>query len=214
MPSIRRSAAIVAGPVLALLLATTVVARPESPGDAEDTGAAGTDSPRHAHGTFVDATGATIGSVRLTEDRDGVVRVRVKVKGLTPGLHGIHIHAVGSCDPVIPPAVGAPFFLAAGGHYNPDGHQHGLDNPAGPHAGDLPNLVVDEHGIGRLRAETDRVTLTDGPTTLFDSGVGSEGSAFIIHANPDNQTTDVANGGPANGNSGARIACAVILPGR
>ena len=96
-------------------------------------------------------------------------------------------------------------FTAAGGHYNPATHEHGLDNPAGPHAGDLPNLVVNKKGIGHLNATTDRVTLSDGPTTLFDSTAGAVGSSFIIHANPDNQVTNADNGG-----SGGRIACAVI----
>lgn len=178
----RRSAALVAGPALAILLAATV--------------AAGPISPRRAHGTFVDESGARIGSIHLSQDRHGHVHVRVKVKGLVAGLHGIHIHAVGSCTPT---------FAAAGGHYNPFVHEHGLENPNGPHAGDLPNLVVNGRGHGRLHARTDRVTLTAGPATLFDA----DGSAFIIHANPDDQVTDVGNGG-----SGARIACAVILQGR
>jgi len=182
MWSVRRGAALVAGPALAILLAATAVAGPAS--------------PRHAHGTFVDASGATIGSVRLSQDRHGIVHVNVKVKGLTSGLHGIHIHAVGAC---------APTFAAAGGHYNPLGLEHGLDNPNGPHAGDLPNLVVNENGNGRLNAKTDRVTLTAGLATLFDA----DGSAIIIHANPDDQVTNIGNGG-----SGARIACAVIVPGR
>jgi Cu-Zn family superoxide dismutase len=180
MTSMRRTAAIVVGPVLAIVLAASV--------------AAGPDGARHAAGTFVDATGATVGWVQLTEDRAGLVHVNVKVTGMATGLHGIHIHAVGAC---------APTFAAAGGHYNPLGHQHGLDNPAGPHAGDLPNLTVNEAGAGRLNARTDRVTLSDGPATLFDG----DGSAFIIHANQDDQVTDVGNGG-----SGARVACAVIVP--
>ena len=118
--------------------------------------------------------------------------MNVKVDGLSAGLHGIHIHAVGSC-------VG-PAFASAGGHYNPLVHEHGLENPNGPHAGDLPNLVVDADGQGSLNAKTDRVTLTSGVATLLDG----DGSAFIIHANPDDQVTNVGNGG-----SGARIACAV-----
>lgn len=149
----------------------------------------------HASATFVDSTGATIGWARLVEDATGRVHVSIHVKGLAPGLHGIHIHAVGSCSPT---------FAAAGGHYNPAGHQHGLDNPAGPHAGDLPNLVVNGAGVGRLDATTDRVTLSPGPATLFDA----TGSALIIHANPDDQLTDATNGG-----SGGRIACAVIEQG-
>jgi len=150
------------------------------------------DGARHASATFVDATGATVGWARLVEDATGRVHVSIHVKGLAPGLHGVHIHAVGSCSPT---------FAAAGGHYNPLAHEHGLENPAGPHAGDLPNLVVNGAGVGYLDATTDRVTLSPGTATLFDA----TGSAFIIHANPDDQLTDATNGG-----SGARIACAVI----
>jgi Cu-Zn family superoxide dismutase len=86
-------------------------------------------------------------------------------------------------------------------------HEHGLENPAGPHAGDLPNLVVNGAGIGHLDATTDRVTLSPGPATLFDTTTGAVGSAFIIHAGPDDQLTDPTGG------SGARIACAVIEEG-
>jgi Cu-Zn family superoxide dismutase len=181
MSSIGRRLAVVGGPILAVLLAGTAVA--------------GAATPRHAHGTFVDASGTAIGTIRLSEDRHGIVHLSVKVRGLTPGLHGIHIHSVGACSPT---------FAAAGGHYNPLAHEHGLDNPNGPHAGDLPNLQVDARGHGRLHARTDRVTLTAGPATLFDA----DGSAVIIHADPDDQVTDVGNGG-----SGARIACAVLVAG-
>jgi len=149
-----------------------------------------------ASATFVDATGATVGWARLVEDAAGVVHVNVHVKGLVPGLHGIHIHSIGAC---------APTFAAAGGHYNPLGHQHGLDNPLGPHAGDLPNLTVNTEGVGHLNGTTDQVTLSAGPATLFDTTTAAVGSAFIIHANQDDQLTDATNG-----NSGARIACAVI----
>lgn len=150
----------------------------------------------HASGTFVDATDATIGWVRLVEDATGVVHVNVHVKGLASGLHGIHIHSNGACGPT---------FAAAGPHYNPFGREHGLDNSSGSHAGDLPNLIVNGAGNGHLDATTDRVTLSGGPATLFDSTAGAVGSAIIIHLNPDNQTTNADNGG-----SGGRIACAVI----
>ena len=153
----------------------------------------------HAGGTFVDATGQDIGWVRLVEDRTGIVHVNVHVAGLTPGLHGIHIHAIGACTPT---------FAAAGGHYNPLGHEHGLDNPNGAHAGDLPNLIVNAEGIGHLDTTTGGVTISAGPTTLFDSTAGAVGSAFIIHANEDDQLTNATNG-----NSGARVACAVIEAG-
>ena len=152
-------------------------------------------APR-AGGTFVDAAGNTIGWVRLVEDGTGVVHVNVKVEGLAPGNHGIHIHGIGACSPT---------FAAAGPHYNPLGFQHGLLNPLGAHAGDLPNLIVNDDGDGRLNATTAGVTISGGPTTLFDQTPGAVGSSFIIHAAEDDQATDATNG-----NSGARIACAVI----
>jgi Cu-Zn family superoxide dismutase len=150
-----------------------------------------------ASATFRDATGATIGWAKLVEDASGIVHVNVHVEGLTPGLHGIHIHSVAACSPT---------FAAAGGHYNPLARQHGLLNDAGAHAGDLPNLIVNADGIGHLDATTDRVTLTNGPTTLFDTTAGAVGSSFIIHANEDDQVTDATNGG-----SGGRIACGAIV---
>jgi superoxide dismutase, Cu-Zn family len=150
----------------------------------------------HASATFVNADGVEIGWARLVEDGSRIVHVNVHVSGLTPGLHGIHIHAVGACSPT---------FAAAGGHYNPLARLHGLANPGGAHAGDLPNFIVNEEGVGHHDATTDRVTLTDGPTTLFDTTANAVGSAFIIHANEDDQVTDATNG-----NSGARVACAVI----
>lgn len=180
--SVRRGLGLAAGPALAVLFATAVAAGPAG--------------ALHADGTFIDASGSEIGSIHLTEDAQGIVHVNVQVQGLSEGLHGIHIHAVGSCA--------APSFASAGGHYNPFLHQHGLDNPNGPHAGDLPNLIVDASGHGRLQARTDRVTLSPGLATLLDG----DGSAFIIHANPDDQVTDVGNGG-----SGPRIACGVVVAG-
>ena len=182
MSPARRGIALVAGSALAVVFATAV--------------AAGPSGARHADGTFIDASGAEIGSIHLVQDGQGIVHVNVKVDGLSAGLHGIHIHAVGSCA--------GPTFASAGGHYNPLVRQHGLENPNGPHAGDLPNLIVDADGHGRLQAKTDRVTLSPGAGTLLDG----DGSAFIIHANPDDQVTDAGNGG-----SGPRIACGVIVAG-
>ncbi len=152
---------------------------------------AGNDGSKRASAVLQDANGAAIGFAYFTEDAAGVVHVNVHVKGVSTGLHGIHIHAVGSCGSA---------FAAAGGHHNPLGAQHGLDNPVGAHAGDLPNLTVNEDSVGRLSTTTDRVTLSPGPTTLFDA----DGSALVIHANTDDQITN------PTGNSGGRIACGVI----
>jgi Cu-Zn family superoxide dismutase len=146
----------------------------------------------HATAVLRDANDQVIGFAEFVEDATGIVHVNVHVKGLAPGLHGIHIHAVGNCT--------APAFTSAGGHHNPFGAQHGLENPNGPHAGDLPNLTVNPAGIGHLNATTDHATLSPGPTSVFDA----DGSALVIHASTDDQVTD------PTGNSGGRIACGVI----
>jgi Cu-Zn family superoxide dismutase len=150
-------------------------------------GADGGEGAMHARATIVDVTGATIGFARFTEDAAGRVHVNVKVTGLTPGLHGIHVHAVGAC---------APDFNAASGHHNP------LAAPHGAHAGDLPNLIVNEDGQGHVNATVERFTLTDGPTTAFDA----DGSAIIVHALADDFVTQPTGG------SGGRIACGVLTP--
>lgn len=110
-----------------------------------------------------------------------------------PGSHGIHIHTVGKCDP--------PDFASAGGHYNPDGKKHGLDNPEGPRAGDLPLLVVAQDGTGTLETTTNLLTNRPKGKEPFDA----DGAALVVHASADDQKTD------PTGNSGARIACGVIV---
>ena len=154
---------------------------------------AGNDGAEHAAALLKSpgAEGEVVGEARFVEDATGLVHVDVHVKGISPGEHGIHIHAVGACSPT---------FAAAGGHHNPLGHEHGLDNPDGPHAGDLPALTVNPAGVGHLDVVTDRATLSPGATSIFDA----DGSALVIHAGPDDQVTD------PTGNSGARIACGII----
>jgi Cu-Zn family superoxide dismutase len=152
-------------------------------------------SASHASARLMDGAGHTVGWARLTEDAAGRLHVNVQVAGLTPGRHGIHFHAVGDC-------VG-PTFASAGGHHNPTGAQHGLDNPLGAHAGDLPNLVVNRAGRGHLDATSHHATLS-GDYPLLDA----DGSAIVIHAMEDDQVTN------PTGNSGARIACGVIVARR
>lgn len=148
-----------------------------------------------AYATISNAAGEKRGTAELWQDVDKIVHVDVQVTGMPPGPHGIHFHAVGQCD-----GSGATPFATAGGHYNPLGRQHGLENPAGPHAGDAPNFTVDANGNGRASFTTDRVSLTEGSTSLFDA----DGSAIVIHAAADDQTSQPA------GNAGARIACGVV----
>jgi Cu-Zn family superoxide dismutase len=138
------------------------------------------------------------GTAELTEVKTGTgvtVRIVVTAKGMKPGLHGVHLHAVGKCE---------PDFAAAGGHFDP-GPAGNTDPDANHpfHMGDIPNMSVSENGEGKLEAVTSRVTLSDGPLSLFDA----DGSAIILHGNPDQGIT----GEPKSGVSGGpRAACGVI----
>jgi len=144
-----------------------------------------------ASATLRSADGQDLGTVTLAENGNGVL-IQAELSGLPSGLHAFHIHQTGSCEEA---------FEAAGGHYDPEGHEHGPLNPAGAHAGDLPNIWFAEDGQAVHHVITDRVTLVVGqPNTLFDA----DGSALIIHENPDSYEADPGAGG--------RIACGVIEP--
>ena len=162
-------------------------------------GAAAGGGALHASASLVDTDGHSVGWARFTEDATGIVHVNVHAWGLTPGLHGIHIHAIGTCTLGQAPTA----FASAGGHHNPLGHTHGLEDPPGAHAGDLPNLIVNVAGRGHLDATTDRATLSGGATSVFDG----DGSALVIHAATDDQVTN------PTGNSGGRVACGAIVAG-
>jgi Cu-Zn family superoxide dismutase len=137
---------------------------------------------------LIDASGKTIGSVTGTKGEQGL-NVHIEAKGLKPGDHGMHFHEAGRCDP--------PTFASAGGHWNATGRQHGHDNPKGPHDGDLGNLTVGADGSG----DTDRLL------PRWHPHLPAAGLSLVLHADPDDERTD------PSGNSGARIACAVVLRG-
>jgi superoxide dismutase, Cu-Zn family len=154
---------------------------------------AGTGGPAlRGSAVLKDKAGQEVGQAMLTETSDGL-RIEVTGVGLPPGPKGIHIHAVGTCEP--------PDFTSAGAHFNPTGKKHGRLSPDGAHAGDLPNLMVTPAGAAGLNVTTKAVTLKDGvPASLF----GPEGTSLVIHAQADDEKTD------PTGNSGGRIACGVI----
>jgi Cu-Zn family superoxide dismutase len=139
---------------------------------------------------LVNSAGQSIGTVRAWQTAGGV-SFRISASGLPHGIHGLHVHAVGRCDP--------PDFASAGGQWNPAVKKHGMNNPAGPHAGDLPNVEVAANGV-----LTATVTL---PGATMAALLDADGAALVLHAGPDDYATD------PSGNSGARIACAVIQPG-
>ena len=124
------------------------------------------------------------------------VEITVTVTGLTPGAHGVHLHAVGKCE--------TPGFTSAGGHFDP-GPNGAMDPDTNHpfHMGDLPNIVADAAGKATLKATTNRVTLGAGPLSVFDA----DGTAIIIHANPDQGVTAEAKAGLSGG---PRAACGVL----
>lgn len=138
---------------------------------------------------LVNSAGQVIGSVRAWQTSGGI-SFHVEATGLPHGIHGIHVHPIGRCDP--------PDFGSAGTHWNPGNRQHGLNNPLGPHAGDLPNVTVAANGV---LSET--VIL---PHASMAQLLDADGASILIHSNADDYVSQ------PSGNSGAKIACAVIRP--
>lgn len=145
---------------------------------------------------LVNSAGATIGTVRAWQTAGGVT-LHIEATGLLHGVHGIHVHAVGRCDP--------PDFASAGPHWNPAGRKHGINNPAGPHAGDIPNVEVAANGVLATTVTLPNASLF-APPGILGALLDDDGAALVLHAAADDYVTD------PSGNSGGRIACAVIRP--
>lgn len=144
-----------------------------------------------AYADVADASGQTRAKARASQVGDSI-RVNIEAAGMAQGIYAAHVHTIGRCDP--------PGFESAGGHWNPTTRQHGKDNPAGMHKGDLPNLMVGTDGRGTLEFTIPMAMIAEGATPLLDA----DGAAVMIHAKADDYRTD------PTGNAGGRIACGVL----
>jgi len=163
-------------------IALLVLALPLAPAFAQDTASA----------TLIDNAGKKIGSAKLLQGPKGVL-INVKVSGLTPGKHGLHLHSHGECDP-------KTGFKSAKGHVGKVTGAHGLMNPKGPEPGDLPNIFVGANGAGEMETYTTLVSIGSGNHDLLDA----DGSTLIIHDKPDDHITQPIGG------AGPRVACGII----
>ncbi|MBA4161602.1 MAG: superoxide dismutase family protein [Novosphingobium sp.] len=168
--------------LLTLIAAAALVSACASLGDIPDR--------RLASAALGHANGSPAGTVIITAAGDKVT-IAIAVVGLPQGPHGMHLHKVGKCE--------APGFTSAGPHLNPNSAQHGIANPAGSHLGDLPNITANSPGAGAVSAALPG-TRAELEAALFDA----DGTAVVVHADPDDYRTD------PSGNSGARIACGVL----
>jgi superoxide dismutase, Cu-Zn family len=170
-----------------LIVALTACGSPEPAEEETTTNTAAPAEPREAVALLQTAEGEPAGAATATALGE-TVTISLNVEGLPPGEHGVHVHMTGACE--------APSFESAGAHWNPATQPHGLEDPPGQHAGDMPNLTVAANGTGTLDYQ-----LVGG---MFDGLLDADGSAFVVHAMPDDQMTD------PSGNSGDRIACGVF----
>ena len=137
--------------------------------------------------------GTPVGSARVLQSGDEI-SLSLTLTGVEEGAHGLHLHAIGSCE--------APDFTSAGAHLNPADRQHGFENPKGAHLGDLPNAVVGGSGAGTVSA-----LLPGAPQEVLSEIFDADGTAILVYAEADDNRSDPA------GNSGGRIACGVLVRG-
>ncbi|QSP93905.1 superoxide dismutase family protein [Marinobacter salinisoli] len=147
---------------------------------------------KKASADLINSSGEVIGMANLMQGPNGVL-IHVRVTGLEPGKHGLHLHSHGDCLP-------DTGFESAKGHVGKVEGAHGLMNPKGPEPGDLPNIFVGEDGVGEMEAFTSMVSLDDSKHGLLDE----DGSTFIIHQNADDHITQPIGG------AGPRVACGTI----
>jgi Cu-Zn family superoxide dismutase len=140
---------------------------------------------------IMSAAGKKVGHAVVSEVEGGRMTLQLTLNDVPEGVHGLHFHTTGKCD--------APDFTTAGSHLNPTNHQHGMNNPAGPHLGDLPNITATKDGLVKVS-----LPLTGSRTDLAAALMDGDGTAIVVHATADDYRTD------PSGNSGSRIACGVL----
>lgn len=164
----------------------------EYQGDEEETESFGETGDSEVIVDLMDTYEEQVATATLTEGESGV-NIALEGENLPPGEHGFHFHETGSCE--------LPDFESAGGHYNPTDANHGMNDPDGPHAGDMENIEVSEDGTVDTEVTADMVTLEEGQdNTLFTE----EGTALMIHSEADDYESQ------PSGDAGDRIACGVV----
>lgn len=179
-------AVLAAGPASGQASASPPASQPASPSASQPAGPIATATLAHADGT-------PAGMARIVMS-GGHAMIAIELTGIPAGEHGLHLHMTGQCQ--------GPAFTSAGGHLNPTARAHGMDNPAGSHLGDLPNVTAD--ATGKVSAV---IHYGGDPQALAAALFDADGSALVLHAAADDYKTD------PSGNSGARIACGVLTRG-
>ena len=158
-----------------------------------------TDAAQMASAQIIDREGNTIGTAQLRAAPTGVV-INIRVTGLPAGKLGMHFHRVGSCSP-------SEDFKDASGHIMPNDLPHGFFHSEGPHAGNLPNLIVGEDGNAEVELFSNLLVLNQSAAGEKAAILDEDGSSLVIHMNEDDHL------GQPIGGSGPRIACGVVMQG-